>query len=354
MIASGIVLGIGALAAYTAWLFGGYVKLIMRLLDDFAPIPENGKPEPHGAKGERVRFYAADGHPLYGLIFSSQRESEARGLVIFAHEFGSSSASCLRYCEPLLSAGFDVFAFDFRGHGDSPAEAGYRPRYLVSDREVADLRGAVTFAESLRDRHGLFHLGLFGISRGGAAAVLAAEKCPSVKAVVVDGLFSNDAVAEYLIKRFAPTFARIRFVAERHPPVVWRFFRWLLFRAYGRQARCRYPSVRKALARLTNKPLFLIHGEKDSYVPYQQTEALFQLAPDPKELWVVPGAKHNQGYFVAKEPYADRLIRFFRNHLSSASPSGETFPVHYRPAPTNRLSGGSNENRWNPISVGAS
>ena len=40
-------------------------------------------------------------------------------------------------------------------------------------------------------------------------------------------------------------------------------------------------------------PVFVIHGDRDEIVPFEQGRALFDAAAGPKHLHVVPGAGHN-------------------------------------------------------------
>jgi len=68
--------------------------------------------------------------------------------------------------------------------------------------------------------------------------------------------------------------------------------------------------------RMGRKPILLIHGEKDSYIPIAQSQALYDLAAGPRSLWIVPGAKHNQSVMVAPEVYAERVLRFLGEYLA--------------------------------------
>jgi hypothetical protein len=61
----------------------------------------------------------------------------------------------------------------------------------------------------------------------------------------------------------------------------------------------------------------MIHGEGDTYIKPLTARALFDRAGDPKELWLVKGAKHNQGLTVAGEEYRRRVLSFFEAHLAS-------------------------------------
>ena len=45
-------------------------------------------------------------------------------MILFGLEFGSNRWSCQPYCEHLLAAGYDVFAFETRSQGDSERAAG--------------------------------------------------------------------------------------------------------------------------------------------------------------------------------------------------------------------------------------
>lgn len=313
------------LLIYPAFILRRYVRIMINILDDVAPTPENGH-DSQRWNGEEVSFRAVDGHRLEGIILSHRDDDDPPlGMVVFAHEFGTDRSCCLRYCRPLLDAGYDVFSFDFRGHGSSACQEGYRPRQWPSDRERDDMLGAIAFISSwLEQQDRPSDIGLFGLSRGGGAAILASAAVENVRAVVTDGAFSSDTTLEYLMRRFATIFARIRVVAENHPPVFWRFLRWLLFRECARRFNCRFPSVRKAVVRMGPKPILLIHGEKDSYIPIAQSQDLYDLAVGPKSLWIVPGAGHNKSVLVAPKIYAERVLCFFDEHLAVRRPATRT------------------------------
>ena len=299
-----------------------YIVIIRNIFDDTPPPLSMGPTDFERVDGDPVSFRAFDGHALSGMMVRGNPVPGPKGLIIFAHEYASDAFSYGRYCRPLLEAGYDVMAFDFRGHGRSAAEEGYRPRQWASDRDVADLEGAIAYAEDYLERSGRPPgLGLVGISRGGCVAILAAVDVPGVRAILTDGAFSTDVLLEYLMKRWATIFAKIRVVAQNHPPTFWRFLRWLMLRNCHRRFGCRFPSVRKALRRLGNKPIFFIHGEKDSFIPVSQSQMLYDLAEGPKYLWIVPSAKHNQPVIVQPEQYAERIVRFFNQHLAGMAES---------------------------------
>ncbi|GMV97898.1 MAG: alpha/beta fold hydrolase [Phycisphaerae bacterium] len=313
-----------------------YVKIMFNIIRDTPPPLAMGPRDFERIEGERVVFRSFDNLHLCGMFLFGNHAGKPRGMVIFAHEFSSDMYSCARYCRPLLAAGYDVFSFDFRGHGESSCEPGYQPRQWPTEREVSDMLGALAFIEDWLEQRGRpVEVGLFGISRGAGAAILAAQHNPAVKALIVDGAFSSDATLEHLMKRWAYIFAKVRFVYENHPPQFWRFLRWLLFRECRRKLHCTFPSVWKALQRMhPSKAILFIHGARDSYIPVEQSQMLYDLSPSAyKSLWVVPGAKHNQSVVTCPDYYAARTVAFFDEHLARTAATEPAAPAAAVTAP---------------------
>lgn len=309
-----------------------YVRISLNIMRTTKPPMSRNPLDFERPCGEPVNFPAYDGLPLQGLLIRSNPDVPRRGLIIFAHEFCADMYSCARYCRPLQAAGYDILTFDFRGHGQSECPPTYTPRQWVTDRDLDDMRGAAAFAQRWLEEHGYpREFGVFGISRGACAAILVALENRQIRAIVSDGAYSTDTTIEYFMKRWAYIFARVRFVYENHPPTFWRFLRWAMMHFARREFKCRFPSVRKAIRRLTPRPMLFIHGEKDSYLPVEQSRRLYALAPQPKALWIAPGARHNQAVILHPEFYARLTIGFFHRHLArpalvSAPGASDTLP----------------------------
>jgi len=314
-----------------ALVIARYVRIAMNILRSTRPPLARSPLDYARLEGEPLSFPAYDGLRLAGMLVRASPSRPRRGAVIFAHEYCSDMHSCARYCRPLREAGYDVFTFDFRGHGQSESEPGYTPRQWVTDRELHDMRGAVAYLDAWLERSGLpREIGLFGISRGACAAILVAAECPNVRAIVADGAFSTDRTIEWLMRRWAYIFARVRVVYENHPPDFWRFLRWAMLSCARREFGCTFPSVVKAIQRMKPRPILFIHGEKDSYLPVAQSRLLYALAGQPKYLWVAPGARHNQAAVVHPQLYARITVDFFDRHLAARPPAPG--PVRTSPA----------------------
>jgi len=315
-----IVSTVLVLAVVPALVLFKYVRIALNIMRSEKPPLSRMPLDFEPLCGEPVRFAAFDGVRLNGMLVRAPRGIPRRGMVLFAHEFESNLRSCARYCRPLLDTGYDVFSFDFRGHGDSATDPEYTPRQWVSNRELDDMRGAIAWVESwLREQGYPPGMGVFGISRGACAAFLAAAENPNVVAIISDGAFSTDTTIEYFMKRWATIFASVRFVYENHPPEFWRFLRWLMMLFASRAFRARFPSVRKAIQRMAPRPALFIHGERDSYLPVEQGRLLYALAPQPKYFWVARGARHNQAAVLHPDTYARLTVGFCDRYLARAT-----------------------------------
>jgi pimeloyl-ACP methyl ester carboxylesterase len=322
------------LLAFCAIVLGRYVRICLNIFMDTHPPLSMGPLDFRPLHGETVRFRSFDGTSLRGMHLSTPHRAAWRGTIIFCHEFGADMYSCARYARPLLEAGFDVFTFDFRAHGDSSSGGGYRPLQWPSDKEMEDVLGACAYVESVLAGEGKpAEVGVFGISRGAGAALLAASSDPNIKAVICDGAFSTDTTLVSLMKRWAHIFARVKLVYENHPEVFWHLLLRLMMRCAQPKLRRKFPSVRRALREMRPRPIFFIHGQRDSYIRVEQTSLLYEEAPRPKYLWIVEGAKHNQSVVVQPDEYAARTTAFFLRHLAGEVGAEARIAAHRPGAP---------------------
>ncbi len=157
--------------------------------------------------------------------------------------------------DKLSRTGMAVLLFDYRGYGGNPGlpyEAGL----------ARDARGALVYLERRPDvdpRRIVF----FGESLGtGVAVRLAVEHPPA--AVILRSPFTSFVA-----------------LAERHYPFLPA--RWLL--------RDRYDSI-NLIDRVTS-PVLVVAGDRDSIIPFEDSQTLFERAREPKRLVVVRDADHN-------------------------------------------------------------
>lgn len=62
-------------------------------------------------------------------------------------------------------------------------------------------------------------------------------------------------------------------------------------------------------------PMLFIHGAADDFVPTWMVYELFEAKPQPKEIWVVPGAAHAVSYRDNRDQYVWRVRNFVSRYI---------------------------------------
>lgn len=255
-----------------------------------------------------IRFPTGDGLTLAGRFFRTP-QTEPRGVILFGPEYLANHASALYYAPGLLEAGFDVFAFDFRGQGDSDSQTGYSPLYWVTEFEVTDFLAAVEFVAK-HPRYRDLPLGAFGVSRGGGAALLAAARESRIQSVAADSAFSTSALMHYYTRRWGHLFASRRLV-DLLP-----HWQESLILAAARKVcewkrRCRFANFNRLLPLLADRPVLLIAGERDHYAPVEIAREMADRIGGNADVSQVPDAKHNGARNIDAVEYDSLLVKFF-------------------------------------------
>jgi pimeloyl-ACP methyl ester carboxylesterase len=239
-------------------------------------------------------------------------------VILFGLEFGSNRWACVPYCDFLREHGYDIFAFEMRGQGDSPAQPGYQPMQWVTDFEVSDFEAAVAYLKGRPDRDPR-GVGFFGLSKGGGAGLVVAARDPFIRCCVTDGIFGSLTTVVPYMKQWILIYAGRKGIPRLIPTWCYRWAGRLALRRVAAERGCRFPSLEKAVAQLAPRSLLMIHGGADSYIKPEMARALFDRAGEPKQFWLVEGAKHNQALQVAGDEYRRRVLEFFDSGLGSSS-----------------------------------
>ena len=295
---------------FLAFVWIKYGPIIGRLIQE-APVFKPPRTEPL-AEGEEVRFPTADGLSLAGTYLKARTPTRS-GVVVFCHEFLGDRGSAALYADFLRDLGLDLFAFDFRNHGESDAETGYKPLQWTSNRETRDLKAALAYLRK-RDDADAAGVGLFGISRGGSAAICVAAREPRVWGVATDGAFGIRTTMISYIHRWTEIFVSNEHFWKLMPGWLFEYAGWTGRMNAQRQLGRKFANVERAASRLAPRPLLMIHGEKDNYIGPAIAKALHACAREPKELWIVPKAKHNRCREVDARGYRERVEGFFRRY----------------------------------------
>ncbi len=303
----------GALAALTAGaLSTALVVGVHRRITRPPRRPLVGSPADHDLPHEDVEFHSrGDGKRLSGWYIPAVRDDPAgyRHAVIAMQGWnrhrGDEEMRAVELYQGFVRRGLDVLAFDNRGRGLSEDHANQ-----FGDSEYLDALGAFDW---LRARflaecgdEAAFSIGIYGISMGGAVAILAAAVEPRISAVVADSPYAD--VRELVRAE----------VGRRRLPHVFAEAAFLLARANGRPVGVLRPI--DAVAKIPPRPLLLIHGGQDNLTPVADSYRLRDQTGGAADLWLVPQAGHVGAYYWFGDAYIDRVVAALKAVVPTASP----------------------------------
>lgn len=225
-----------------------------------------------------------DGHAIAGSL---RDLGPATPVVLLVHGMGGNRLSTLPRARLLLAAGFSVLLIDLQAHGETPGE-----HITLGWRESDDVRAAV---EWLRERGPARRIGVIGVSLGGASFLLG-EAPPQVDALVLEAVHPRlrRAVENRVGRAFAPLL-----LAQIEPRLGVPISKLNPIR--------RLPDV--------DAPVLVVGGDRDTDTTEAETRALFDAAREPKELWIVRGAAHEDFSRVDPDGYRRHVIEFLSRNL---------------------------------------
>ena len=238
---------------------------------------------------EEVVFTSSDGTKLHGWFLKAA--GEPKGTVLHCHGNAQNVSAQIGFVNWLPAAGFNVFAFDYRGYGRSQ---GAPERLGVLEDTQAALRYLRGRTDIDQDR-----LLVFGQSLGGANALVALATETNA-AAGIRGIAIDSAFASYRLV--------VRDKIGQIP--VLSLLRWPLSFLVVSDAW----SPRDHLRQLPpGVPLLFLRGTVDQVIPPRHSQILFDGARQPKDLWTFKGMNHCEAVTHA-EPRA-ALLHFFESSL---------------------------------------
>ena len=275
--------------AVGALIFLGTVFYFGTVLAD--PVPESVGPIPKYPPLDRVSFASESGSTLHGWF--GRREEQAGGIVLL-HGIRANRNSMLGRARFLYDAGYSVLLFDFQAHGESVGE-----QITFGFVEALDARAAVAF---LRQQLPDEPIAAIGSSLGGAACVLGSEPI-DVDALVLEAVYPD--IRQAIKNRLRLRFGR---AGEWLAP--------LLTLQIKPRTGIDVEDLRPAASiAAIQAPLLIVAGELDERTTVADSQQLFEAAPEPKQLWVVPGARHANFHRYASTTYEETVLQFLQVYL---------------------------------------
>ena len=198
-------------------------------------------------------------------------------VVLYLHGNGSNVGANVEHANRFHRLGLSVFAIDYRGYGKSQGD-------FPSESQVYE--DAQLAWDYLVKQRGVNpnQIYIYGHSLGGAIAIDLAVRHPEAAGLIVEGSFTST-----------------RAMVDFQKGLFWLFpIDWLLTQ--------RFDSLSK-VDRL-QMPVLFIHGTADNVVPVEMSKKLFDAAPEPKQLYIVPNGGHNNVAQIGGAEYLQIVSQF--------------------------------------------
>ena len=277
--------------------------------------PNDGKtPASYGMGFSEVEFTTSDGIDLKGWYVPAR--GAPRGTIIYGHGLNRTRVEMLPMAAFAHQLGYNGVLFDLRHEGQSGGKM-----KSVGYWERLDAEAAMRFA--LDREHAARPAVLWGVSLGAAAALMAAAESPDVAAVISDSTFLSfrDTVVHHyrlFMGRYRPWW----FPHLPAFPLADEVIYWAAYRANFNPSDF---DLEKAVERINPRPILFVAVEGDQRMPPEIARRLYADSTSPlKQILVVPGTRHGEGFNQATAQYEQAVTDF----LARVNPAVTT------PAPT--------------------
>jgi pimeloyl-ACP methyl ester carboxylesterase len=234
-----------------------------------------------------------------GIALRGHRLEGGPVALVFCHGFlGWHRKPRLVRFQEELAANFTVYAFDFRGHGESGGESTF------GGKEIADVEAVIDLARA----DGCERVITFGASMGGIAVIRHAALLGGVDGVVAVSTpatwsgHDSEAIRKAVWLTSTPS------------------GRWLLRSSGVRVARewGRFEPPLEVVDRISPIPLLLVHGRDDHFFDEEQAWALYRGAGEPKRLLLASRFGHAEDGFT---PAFARQVAMAAARTTAPSPA---------------------------------
>jgi len=265
-----------------AWLLGS--KLVE---------PQNHQvPLPAGFYAQIVSI-PGSGHSIAGWWVDRGSKSP---VVLLLHGIRADRLAMVSRAQLLMRHGFSVLLIDLQAQGETPGEG-----ITLGFRESADV---VAARDWIRSRVPGRRIGVIGESLGGASVLLAPQ--PSgFDAVVLEAVYPR-------IGRAVEN--RIRIFLGPLAPVLTPLL-WVQLQPRLHISESDLEPIR-SIGRL-GAPVMVAAGSRDEHTTLAESQELFGAAAEPKQIWIVEGAKHQDFFRYDPKGYEEHVVGFLKEKLGS-------------------------------------
>lgn len=291
------------------------MKRIVPAVGESKRSPVLRRPDEYGMDYEDVSFPSEDGLPLEGWYIPAKYDSNK---IVICNHFspgnrygyaghikpwkgaGGFEVNFLPKYKALTDAGYNVFAYDLRGHGMStPGQNGaYNPKFF----EYKDVIGSLNYIKSIQK---IKEIHLHSMCLGGNATLVAMRKRPDlfqdVKSMMLLQPISGDALVRKLSKNMR--------LGDSGYKAFDKYYREI----YGYRITDASPIDD---AKFVTIPTFVAQVRKDSFTYAEEdVQAVYDAIPvkDKKIYWIEGTTQRFKGYTYFSE-HPEQMIDWYNKH----------------------------------------
>ena len=245
---------------------------------------------------EQLLMTSDDGLKLAGYVF--EQPTQTNEWVFAVHGYTGSVRQMTRWNRQLYELGYNIFAPDLRGHGNS--EGSYYGMGWLDQKDIQN------WIQLLLQRDPDASITLYGVSMGASAVLNIAADAPSqVRAVIADsGFTSVHSIFETQLHNVLhlPSFPIMNAANT--------VSKWRIGLDFKESSTVKRVSEIKI-------PVLYIHGGQDTFVPVENAHELAAATKVPYELWIVDEANHGEAVKIAPDMYREKIDTFIKRNMST-------------------------------------
>ncbi len=217
--------------------------------------------------------------------------------AITVHGYNAYAETMTRWIRNFHEKGYNVLAPNLRGHGKSEGD------YIGMGWH--DRLDMLQWIDKIMQMDPKAEIALFGISMGGATVMMTSgeELTSNVKVIVEDCGYSS--VSEVFIYQLHDLFKLPEFPVMTAADTITK-----LRAGYGIYEASSVKQVAKS-----KTPTLFIHGDKDTFVPFEMLDKVYEASKVEKEKLVIKGAGHGEAANVNPDLYWNTLWGFVDKYI---------------------------------------
>ncbi|WP_459503928.1 alpha/beta hydrolase [Bacillus sp. C1] len=236
-----------------------------------------------------------DGLKLAGYEYRNQASNHKWSIVV--HGYNGRASEMTTYIRHFYEKGYSVVAPDLRGHGNSQGD------YVGMGWH--DRKDIMEWIQHILKEDPKAEIALFGVSMGGATVMMTSgEALPAnVKVIIEDCGYSS--VIDEFTYQLKDLFHLPKFPVMNAANTITQ-----LRAGYNLEDGSAVKQVAKS-----KTPMLFIHGDADTFVPFEMLNEVYNAAKVEKEKLIVPGAGHGEAEKIASEKYWNTLWGFVEKYI---------------------------------------